>query len=485
MLDELRTLHEKQQSGVLALSQNDARIDVFYHEGMIQAAAASMEGRRLGDYVLKDERPEGRISSRDLESTAVESKKKNALLGQTAVERGLLAPHELASIVRRQAIDLVQYAVSNKFSVESFAHAARIFYAPSNITYSSLLVELCRSEAEPFQGPVDQLLGLAVRRLPAVDWYPEELAVLGELMYPTSITSMIDSMRFKEAGLRRILGVLDKLGLIAPLDCDDNSAAVVKRFDLPIDELVSVVPNAVPSERLELSNNPSSFISEQFKNLRVRIGEIGETPLKVLTISSPEQQDGKSLISANLALAFSMEPGRRVLIIDCDLRNPSLDRFLGVDNEAGLLQYLSEDRLAAHCYLRRIGRLFFMTSGGIAEHPIELLSLRKMKDLMEHLKTDFDIIILDAPPFGPIADPRVITGLSDGLIVVVRRGKTSYRSLETTFRIIDRQKFVGVVFNDVKDMLFNTYHPHQYYGYRSGLPSGRKALTAKKNYLAS
>jgi len=113
------------------------------------------------------------------------------------------------------------------------------------------------------------------------------------------------------------------------------------------------------------------------------------------------------------------------------------------------------------------------------------LSLRKMKDLMEHLKTEFDVIILDAPPFGPIADPRVITGLSDGLIIVVRRGITSYRSLETTFRIIDRQKFVGVVFNDVKDMLFNTYHPHQYYGYRSVLPSGRKALTAKKNYLAS
>src|SRR5262249_31558623 len=148
----------------------------------------------------------------------------------------------------------------------------------------------------------------------------------------------------KEAALRRILGVFDRLGIIElqnELQSAATQTAIVKRSGFPFDGLIPVVTNAVVSEKLEVLKNSTSFISEQFRNLKVRISEAGEAPAKVMTVSSPENNDGKSLISANLALSFSLEVGRRVIIIDCDLRNPSLHRYLGVSEGPGLFQYLS------------------------------------------------------------------------------------------------------------------------------------------------
>src|SRR5207244_1351194 len=88
-----------------------------------------------------------------------------------------------------------------------------------------------------------------------------------------------------------------------------------------------------------------------------------------------------------------------------------------------------------------------------------------MKQLIDSLQMDFDTIILDAPPYSPIADARVVTGLSDGLIMVVRRGKTSYSSADRAFKAVDRNKLLGVVFNDVKPMLFHTYNDFGHYSY--------------------
>ena len=116
------------------------------------------------------------------------------------------------------------------------------------------------------------------------------------------------------------------------------------------------------------------------------------------------------------------------------------------------------------------------------------LSDSQQSDLIEYLKTDFDTIILDAPPFSPIADARIVTALSDGFILVIRRGKTSYRSIEGAYRVIDRQKLLGVVFNDVKPMLFHTYYNRGYYNYSHDsqyLYPSRKTRVNPKNYLES
>ena len=115
--------------------------------------------------------------------------------------------------------------------------------------------------------------------------------------------------------------------------------------------------------------------------------------------------------------------------------------------------------------MRRLENLYFLTAGGVAPNPVEILSMHKMRELVDRLKKDFDTIILDAPPYSPIADARVVTGLSDGLIMVIRRGETAYSSADRTFKVLDRNKLLGVVFNAVKPMLFNAASDFSYYSY--------------------
>ena len=488
VLDEIRQLGENRENGFLTLSRNGHRVVMFYREGMIQAVSSNLTSHRLGDYLVKA----GYLTARDIQSVLKSAQRKHALFGEAAVRERHLEPVELAEVVRRQSLELLQHVLTNDFSIDDFTNSVRSFYTPANITFAGLFLELCRNNAKSFEASGTRTVVLrSGQDLSELPWYPEELGVLRELTHPTTVAGLVASTGMKETPLRRILGVFDQLGIIELKSENEflsEHVAIVKRSGFPFDGLIPVISNAVVSDKLEVLKNSSSFISEQFRNLKVRINE-SDNPAQVMIVSSPENGDGKSLVSANLALSYSLEVARRVIIVDCDLRNPTLHRYLGVTEGPGLLQYLSNGRLAPHCYVRRLENLFFLTSGGIAENPIELLSLRRMKDLIEYLKNDFDTIILDAPPFSPIADARIVTALSDGCIMVIRRGKTSYRSIEGAFRVIDQAKLLGIVFNDVKPMLFHTYYKRGYYDYGRDsqymYSRARKRLEKPKNYLES
>jgi len=127
-----------------------------------------------------------------------------------------------------------------------------------------------------------------------------------------------------------------------------------------------------------------------------------------------------------------------------------------------------------------------MTAGGASANPVELLSNPRMQDLITHLKADFDMVVLDCPPFLPISDARILTGLADRFLMVVRCGKTTHRSTELAFKHLDRNKLIGLVFNDVKPMIFNTQYHHRYYHYGKGVhfPYARAKMTHRpKTYL--
>jgi len=496
LLEEIRRLQETRESGVLFLTKLDQRVNISYREGVIQAATSNLDTYRIGAYMIR----EGFLSDADVPRVLADARREKILFGEAAVRRRFLAPAELADIVRRQAAELLKHAFQNFFVRDSFIKGLRSYYSPANINVAFVLLELSRSNMAPFDASPATVITLKTGEdLSGVPWLPKELCVLGELSRSTTIAALLESTGIEEQALRRILGVLDRLGILERVQHEQEdsampvglagTSALIKQTSFPFERLVPVVTNAVIGEKLEVIRNPSSFISEQFKTLKVRIREDVENPPQVMTISSPDQQDGKSLISANLGIALSMEPGRRTVIIDCDLRNPTLGKHLGVSAEPGLIQYLSNGQMPPYCYMRRMGNLFFLTSGGTSEHPIELLSLRKMKDLIEKLKVDFDTVILDAPPFSPIADARVVSGLGDGLIMVIRRGKTSLGSIENAFKILDQSKLLGVVFNDVKPMLFNTYFNRGYYQYgvdnRYLYSGNHKSRTTPKNYLDS
>jgi len=467
VLTELRRLCDEKQTGVLALGSNGTRVEVFYSEGWIDAVSSNLSTHQFGSYLVKD----GYLLSRDLSTVKTEAERRKVCFGESAVRRGLVEEAQVAAAARHQALELLKHSLELGLPIVSFRNALHPLYVPAHITFPHLLLDLSRSNPALFLPDPNVHLRLTkTRNLSALPWYPQELAVLAELRNPIRYPALLAITGLEDSSLQRILGVFDRLNLIEQLENPEvsaengNEAIVANEFHF--EHLVPVVTNAVVHEKLEVARNGGSFTSEQFRSLKVQISEVSaQVPMKVITVSSPDTKDGKSLVSANLASAFAMDPGRRVIIVDCDLRSPALNRYLGVSAEPGLLTYLAEGQLSPYCYTRRLGNLYFLTSGGIAPNPIEILSMPKMRQLIEYLKIDFDTIILDAPPFSPIADARIVTGMSDGLVMVLRRGKTSYSNADRAFKAVDRNKVLGVVFNDVKPLLFHTYHNYGYYRY--------------------
>jgi len=492
VLREIRRLYDNQESGTLALRRQNERIEVLIREGMIEAASSNISGRRLGDYLVKEEF----ATAKDLDALESVARRQKILFGEAVVRKGLVPQADLTIAVRRQAVDLIDFAFKHGFLIDPFKTSLRSYFAPAHITFHHLLLDICRSNAEPIESVDEVKLTLKDADLSVYHWYPQELYVLSELQYPNTFERLLKTTGLQEGSLRRILGVLKELdtldyrSLSESDEAIEESTALVRNSEFPFEHFIPVVSHAALNEKLEVAKNETSFTSEQFKNLKVHISEASSSgPMKVLTVSSPDAKDGKSLISSNLAFSFALDPGRRVIVVDCDLRSPSLGNYLGVSSEPGLLQYLANGHLSPYCYVRKYRNLYFLTTGGVASNPVEILSMQKMKQLIEHLKKDFDTIILDAPPYGPIADARIVTGLSDGLIMVVRRGKTSYNSTDRAFKAIDRNKFLGVVFNDVQPMLFHTYYNFGYYqdgGNKNVYPNNApKIRNTPKNYLES
>ena len=485
ILNKLHELQEGKRTGLLQLEKESQHINICLQQGLIAAASSNLSRLQLGRILSK----RGFIRNPDLPKVVKTARKKRFLFGKAAVLRKLLDDVDLTDAVRDQVVQIVAHAMDDNFAVRSFEDAAVDLYVPANLNIERLMLELARNDLKPY--PVDPYRLLYLnngRSLSHLPWYPQELSVLSQLKTPRTLQDLAIATGMEYPHLGKILSVFDSLRLISEVDAPPSeSTAVIKRDGFPFMYLTPEIGESGLHAKLETFHNPSSFVSEQFKNLKVRIGEMAaQAPLKVIAVSSPLTEDGKSLISVNLAVSFARDPGRKVILVDCDLRNPSLQKFLGTSTEPGLLGYLESEYLQPHCFIRRLEKLFLMTAGGISENPVELLSNPRMRELIAYLKTEFDTVILDCPPFGPISDAQILTGLADGLLMVLRCGKTTYGAMEKAERNFDRSKLVGLVFNDVKPMMFNTQYNYRYYNYRnrSHYPYGSvKKLTRSKSYL--
>jgi protein-tyrosine kinase len=485
LIEHIRRIYDEKRTGCLRLEKEDNHITISFGEGLIDSAGSSIAQLQLGTILA---------SKKIIETAAVPklvryARRKRLLTGNAAVRRNLLDDAELRETIHEQVISTLSYALKNEFKACPFEDSHLNIYMPAQIDPNRLALELARVDLKPMQLAPNSLLSLSNGlRLSHFPWYPQELSVLSCLKTPCTLQDLAMATGMEYPRLSKILCVFNSMKLIKQVEAaPSESTALIKRNGFPFEYLTPEIGNAALDIKLETYHNPSSFISEQFKSLKVRLAEAAaRAPLKVIAVSSPHTEDGKSLVCANLAISLSRDGGRRVVVIDCDLRNPSLHKLFGASIEPGLLGYLEGDALPAYCYLRRLDKLFVMTAGGVAANPIELLSNARMQELISYLKTEFDVVILDCPPFGPISDAQILTGQSDGFLMVMRCGKTTYGSMEKAFGMLDRSKLVGLIFNDVKPMMFNTQHPYQYYYYRKGggYPYGKmKPSRPSKNYL--
>lgn len=204
-------------------------------------------------------------------------------------------------------------------------------------------------------------------------------------------------------------------------------------------------------ERLVAALAPQSLAAEQYRLLRTRItqSENGHS-FRSIVVTSPGKGDGKSLTAANLALTMAQEFQQRVLLVDADLRRPSIHELFGVPDAPGLTAVLMGGAALDDALIPLPNhRLTLMPCGSIPSHPAELLGSSGMRRLLDSLRARFDRVILDMPPVEPLADVSIVSGLVDGLLLVVRAGLTPRPAIERALSGLEPDKVLGLVFNDI------------------------------------
>ena len=182
----------------------------------------------------------------------------------------------------------------------------------------------------------------------------------------------------------------------------------------------------IEEERKYLLNSHSSFFSREAynmlrTNLSFALAEAGEC--KVVMITSPMQSEGKSITASNLAITLA-EAGHRVLLLDCDLRRPKIGRLLSLKSKAGLSDILIKPSLLGENVLHYRKGVHVILAGSIPPNPSELLNSIRMEALLDRLREHYDYIILDTPPIGVVTDAAVLASRTDGVLVVVRTGRS-------------------------------------------------------------
>ncbi len=199
-------------------------------------------------------------------------------------------------------------------------------------------------------------------------------------------------------------------------------------------------------------SNPESIISEQFRTIRTNIHFLNEDEKNnLLVVSSPGQSEGKSTIIANTAISIAQQK-EKVLLIDGNLRNPTIHQLFKVTNEVGLTDVLSEKTPLCEAITKcNINNLDLLTSGPIPLDPAELLESEKMKELLSHIKPLYDLILVDSPPVLEVTDTKVLANLCDGVILVVQKEKTKLEAAQESKKVLEFAKapLVGVIVNQV------------------------------------
>lgn len=196
---------------------------------------------------------------------------------------------------------------------------------------------------------------------------------------------------------------------------------------------------------------PFSAAAEQYRTLRTRIAQLdGTSPRPVLAITSPRRGDGKTLTVLNLALSMAQEFDRRTLLIDADLRNARLHTLLGIAREPGLVDVLSGTTPLEEALVTLPGhRLQVLPAGAAHTQPSELLGSAPMRRLLDGLRRHFDRVVVDTAA-AESADTGALEPCLDGLLVVVRAGRTDRGSIERALTAIPPTKLVGLVLNDIR-----------------------------------
>jgi capsular exopolysaccharide synthesis family protein len=210
---------------------------------------------------------------------------------------------------------------------------------------------------------------------------------------------------------------------------------------------------------------PGSLAGERYQGLRLRIERLQQTRnVRVIAVTSPGISDGKTVTSINLAGALAHGSGARVLLIDADLRRPSVARHLHLDDAEGrgFAEALADERITLDQIVRRVGdsNTLSVVPAGVPSTSVHVLFRSpRFERLLQEARTAYDFVVLDTPPLVPVIDAAVLSRAVDGMLIVVAADETPRKLLEAALNLMDESKVLGIVFNGDRSRL------GQYYSY--------------------
>jgi exopolysaccharide/PEP-CTERM locus tyrosine autokinase len=270
--------------------------------------------------------------------------------------------------------------------------------------------------------------------------------------------------------------IFDALGKAGSPSNDTTSLPLKKKSAGNSGTLAKKAANVVPfsssastaihdgfDQNLITFHSPNSVEAEIFKVLRTNLLFPSEgKPPKSILVTSALPGDGKSFVSANLAISLAMGVEDHVLLMDADIRNPSIDLMFRIGNVQGLSDYLTVgSNVAENLVKTAINKLTILPAGRPPHNPTELLTSQKMKTLLDEVKNRYDdrYIIVDSAPPALASETAAIAKYVDGILIVIKAGKTPKKEIDGIVEQLGQEKILGVVLN------YSDQASKKYYGY--------------------
>lgn len=212
-----------------------------------------------------------------------------------------------------------------------------------------------------------------------------------------------------------------------------------------------------------VEEKPKSIVAEAYRTLRTNIQYSSfDKEIKTIVITSADPSEGKSTVAGNLALSFAQNE-KSVILVDCDLRKPSIHKNFKLSNLNGLSEVLIGKEKLDNTIQKYSKNLDILASGKVPPNPSEMLGSKAMSELLEILKNKYDVIILDSTPLQAVTDAQILSTKVDGTILVVRSEKTKIDATMEAKNLLDKvgANIIGTVLHAVPNNKSKYYH---YYG---------------------
>ena len=225
-----------------------------------------------------------------------------------------------------------------------------------------------------------------------------------------------------------------------------------------------------------------SPIAEAFRTVRTNISFSDvDNEIQTILFTSTKQNEGKSTVISNVAYSFSKLENCKVLLMDLDLRNPTVHKMFGVSNTYGLMDNLKNDRPLEKCIHKIEENIHVLPTGAIPPNPTEILSSKKMAKFLKDIKSHYDYIFIDAPPVGVVSDATIISSNVDGVMYVVGAKETDLSHAQVAIENLKKAdaNIIGSVLNKY-EMKQSSYSYYGYYYQQDEAPSSRSARNKRK-----